>query len=49
MRQAIGRSGQSGEIMRAPILWRKVHYWLAIAAALPVLIFLGTGLLLQVK
>src|SRR5688572_13568229 len=28
---------------------RKVHYWLAIVAALPVLIVICTGLLLQLK
>lgn len=35
--------------MRAHLLWRKVHYWLSIAVALPLLIVLCSGLLLQVK
>ncbi len=35
--------------MRAQILWRKVHYWLSIIIALPLLIVICTGLLLQVK
>jgi uncharacterized iron-regulated membrane protein len=35
--------------MRISTGLRKTHYWLAIAAALPVLVILTTGLLLQVK
>lgn len=35
--------------MRAPLFWRKAHYWLAIASALPVLLMICTGLLLHVK
>jgi uncharacterized iron-regulated membrane protein len=35
--------------MRAHLFWRKVHYWLSIVAALPILVMTGTGLLLQVK
>jgi hypothetical protein len=31
------------------VLNRKVHYWLSAAAALPVLVIISTGLLLQVK
>ncbi len=35
--------------MKLQILNRKLHYWLAIVVALPVLIIIATGLLLQVK
>lgn len=35
--------------MRAHLLWRKVHYWLSIVSALPLLVVLCSGLLLQVK
>ncbi|VTR97679.1 PepSY domain-containing protein [Tuwongella immobilis] len=35
--------------MRATVLNRKVHYWLSLGIALPVLLVLLTGLLLQVK
>ena len=35
--------------MKLQVLSRRVHYWLAIAVALPALIIFGTGLLLQVK
>ncbi len=35
--------------MKFKILNRKVHYWLSIAIALPVLIVISTGLLLQLK
>ncbi len=35
--------------MRAQILWRKVHYWLSIGVAAPLLVVITTGLLLQVK
>jgi len=35
--------------MRAQILWRKVHYWLSITVAVPLLVIVCTGLLLQVK
>lgn len=35
--------------MRLSTGLRRTHYWLAIAAALPVLVILTTGLLLQVK
>lgn len=35
--------------MRLNVLARKTHHWLAAAIALPVLVILGTGLLLQVK
>jgi len=35
--------------MKLPALTRKVHYWLAIAAALPVALIVATGLLLQLK
>jgi uncharacterized iron-regulated membrane protein len=35
--------------MKLHILDRKVHYWLAIGAALPVFVIICTGLLLQLK
>lgn len=35
--------------MRAQLLWRKVHYWVSIAIALPLLLIIATGVLLQVK
>jgi uncharacterized iron-regulated membrane protein len=35
--------------MRFNVLNRKVHYWLAFASAVPVLVILATGLLLQLK
>ena len=35
--------------MRLQVLGRKVHYWLAIAVALPALVIFATGVLLQVK
>lgn len=35
--------------MRASILWRKVHYWLSIVVAGPLLVVFVSGLLLQVK
>jgi len=35
--------------MRFNVLARKTHHWLAFAVALPVLVIIGTGLLLQVK
>lgn len=35
--------------MRAPVFWRKLHYWLSAIAALPLLLVIATGLLLQVK
>lgn len=35
--------------MRAQILWRNVHSWVSIGVALPLLIVICTGLLLQVK
>src|SRR5262245_58750581 len=41
--------GYAGGFMRAPLLWRKVHYWLSIVVALPILVVVCTGVLLQVK
>lgn len=35
--------------MRAQVLFRKVHYWLSIVVALPILLVVISGLLLQVK
>jgi uncharacterized iron-regulated membrane protein len=35
--------------MRAQKLFRRVHYWGAAVAALPVVVILGTGILLQLK
>ncbi len=35
--------------MRAQVLWRKVHYWLSIIVAAPLVVMIGSGLLLQVK
>jgi uncharacterized iron-regulated membrane protein len=35
--------------MRAQVLWRKVHSWASIVVALPLLVVVATGLLLQVK
>lgn len=35
--------------MKLQVLSRRVHYWLAIAVALPALVIFGTGVLLQVK
>jgi uncharacterized iron-regulated membrane protein len=35
--------------MRARVLWRKVHYWLSVVVALPLLLVISTGLLLHVK
>lgn len=35
--------------MRLQVLGRRVHYWLAIAVALPALTIFSTGILLQVK
>ncbi len=35
--------------MRAQQLWRKVHYWLAIISAVPLLLVITSGILLQVK
>lgn len=35
--------------MKLQVLGRRVHYWLAIAVALPALVIFGSGLLLQVK
>lgn len=35
--------------MKLQVLGRRIHYWLAIAVALPALVIFGTGLLLQVK
>lgn len=35
--------------MQPRIFWRKVHYWISIVTAAPLLVILGTGLLLQVK
>ncbi|MGH9849360.1 MAG: PepSY domain-containing protein [Blastocatellia bacterium] len=35
--------------MKFPTLNRKVHYWVSIFVAAPVLIIIGTGLLLQMK
>ena len=35
--------------MKLQVLGRRVHYWLAIAVALPALVIFTTGLLLQVK
>ncbi len=32
-----------------PVLWRRLHYWAALAAALPLLLIIATGLLLQLK
>jgi uncharacterized iron-regulated membrane protein len=35
--------------MKFPLLNRKVHYWLSAAAALPLLVIICSGLLLQLK
>lgn len=35
--------------MKLQVLGRKIHYWLAIAAAVPALVIFGSGILLQVK
>jgi uncharacterized iron-regulated membrane protein len=35
--------------MKLSVLTRKVHYWAAIIAALPLVVVIGTGLLLQLK
>ena len=35
--------------MRFNVLNRKVHYWAAAFIALPILVIIGSGLLLQVK
>ena len=35
--------------MRAEVFWRKVHCWVSIVAALPLLVVALTGILLQVK
>lgn len=35
--------------MRLPVLNRKIHYWLSLAAALPVLVMTVSGLLLHLK
>lgn len=35
--------------MRAQVFWRKVHYWFSIVVALPLLVVVVSGLLLQVK
>lgn len=35
--------------MRAQVLLRKIHYWISIVVALPLLVVITTGLLLQVK
>lgn len=35
--------------MRVNVLARKTHHWLAAAVALPVLVIIGSGLLLQLK
>lgn len=35
--------------MRAQVLFRKVHYWLSIVVALPILLVVISGLMLQVK
>ena len=35
--------------MKLSVLTRKLHYWVSIAIALPVLVILGTGILLQLK
>ncbi len=35
--------------MKAQLFWRKAHYWVSIVVALPVLLVICTGLLLQVK
>jgi len=35
--------------VKLPVLTRRIHYWLAIVAALPVLVIVASGLLLQLK
>lgn len=35
--------------MKLQVLGRRIHYWLAIAVALPALVIFGSGVLLQVK
>lgn len=35
--------------MRVQFLWREVHYWLSVIAAPPLLVIIGTGLVLHVK
>lgn len=35
--------------MRAEVFWRKVHCWVSIVAALPLLVVAVTGILLQMK
>lgn len=35
--------------MKWNVLNRKIHYWLAIVVALPVLVIIGSGILLQLK
>lgn len=35
--------------MSSPLFWRKVHYWSSLIVALPILLVIFTGLLLQVK
>jgi uncharacterized iron-regulated membrane protein len=35
--------------MKLQVLGRRVHYWLAIAVALPALVIFGSGLMLQLK
>lgn len=39
----------AGLIMRLQVLNRKVHYWVSIAIAIPVLVVLSSGILLQLK
>ena len=35
--------------MQAHVVWRKVHGWLSMIVAIPLLVIIATGLLLQVK
>ena len=35
--------------MRGQVFWRKVHYWMSAGIALPTLLVIASGLLLQVK
>ena len=35
--------------MKANVLNRRIHYWIAVAALLPLAVMIGSGLLLQMK
>ena len=47
--QSIHVSPRPGPLVRLNVLTRRVHYWATLGIALPVVVIIGSGVLLQVK